>query len=146
MPSGKPKNLVEFICESCGEKGLGRKGQHTHVTDECRSIEINKNNVKNYIYKTYNYHCKYCGEAHTSSKPKSRVCNKSECKRAYQRDYKKLHPNKKEEVVEIVLVDSICPKCRKKHKAESRWAFCPAHEYLRYETNYFEIQHGVVAP
>jgi len=146
MPIGKPKKSVEFICESCGEKGIGRKGQKTHTTEHCRAIQINKNNAKYYIPKKYNYTCKYCGEPHTSSKPKSRVCNKPECKRAYQRDYKRLHPNKKEEVIEVVLVDSICPKCRKKFKGETKWEFCPAHKYLREETNYFEIQHGVVAP
>jgi hypothetical protein len=99
--------------------------------------------------KKYEFFCEICGKPGMSSLRKTKL-HTGECQRlkAKQNRKKSGYPYHYQtpKAPEIVLVDSICPKCRKKHKAETKWAFCPKHEFLRYETNYFEIQHGVVAP
>lgn len=94
-----------------------------------------------YVKKVHHYICDHCGEPNTSSKPYTRCCHKIECQKAKARAHRMRKVKKVREENTVVLVDSICPKCRRKHKAESKWSFCPEHEYLRHETFYGEILH-----
>ena len=66
--------------------------------------------------------CKVCGNPCLKKFCSVKCKNKARCfvGSVYVKSRPKYYDKK-----EIVLVESTCPKCRCKHKAETKWNYCP---------------------
>ncbi len=127
MPYGKyERKKYPYTCEFCGKQGMGNKGQRW-CSQSCRRRKEPK--------KLYTFTCLVCGETKTTKFKRTKICSKK-CRNQsrytlYRDKYLTSYRPKQETKPVIQLVDSICPKCRCKHKGESKWEFCDAHKYLR---------------
>lgn len=100
--------------------------------------------------KVYKRTCLICKEKFETTSHKARICQKKVCKNKsryilYGKKYRTTYKTNPDCKLKTELVDSTCPKCRCKHKAETKWNYCDKCQDIIMHYNIQEVtEHRII--